>query len=50
MPAPTPYAGIPLSMAHLCELEVAPLELMEIAAKAGLASVGLRTNPAAAGG
>ncbi len=50
MPAPTSYAGIPLSMAHLCELAVAPLELMGIAAKAGFASVGLRTNPAAAGG
>ena len=44
------YADAPLSMAHLCELDTPPAELISIAAKAGLASVGFRTNPAAAGG
>ncbi len=41
---------IPLSLAHLSELEVPPLELIELAAQAGLASIGLRTAAASPGG
>jgi sugar phosphate isomerase/epimerase len=41
---------IPLSLAHLSELEVPPLELVELAARAGFASIGLRTSPASLGG
>lgn len=44
------YAGVPLSIAHLCELDTPPARLIEIAAAAGLATVGLRINPAVAGG
>jgi sugar phosphate isomerase/epimerase len=40
----------PLSLAHLSELEVPPAELIELAARAGFASVGLRTVAAAPGG
>ena len=40
----------PLSIAHLCELEVPPPKLIEMAAAAGLDSVGFRTRPSAAGG
>jgi len=36
----------PLSLAHLSELEVAPAALVDIAARAGFASIGLRTAPA----
>jgi len=41
---------MPLSVAHLSELEVPPLKLIEYAARAGFASIGLRTNPATPGG
>src|SRR6266850_8022730 len=41
---------IPLSLAHLSELNVPPLELVELAARAGFASIGLRTSPASPGG
>jgi sugar phosphate isomerase/epimerase len=41
---------IPLSLAHLSELDVPPLELVELAARAGFASIGLRTSPASPGG
>lgn len=44
------YANAALSMAHLCELDTPPVELIGIAAKAGIASVGLRIAPAAPGG
>jgi sugar phosphate isomerase/epimerase len=40
----------PLSLAHLSELDVPPLQLVELAAKAGFASIGLRTSPASPGG
>lgn len=40
----------PLSLAHLSELDVPPAELIELAAAAGFASVGLRTSPASPGG
>ena len=40
----------PLSLAHLSELEVAPLALVDVAARAGFASIGLRTAPAVPGG
>jgi sugar phosphate isomerase/epimerase len=39
----------PLSLAHLSELSVPPAELIEMAARAGFASVGLRTCAAAPG-
>jgi sugar phosphate isomerase/epimerase len=39
----------PLSLAHLSELDVPPLELVEMAAQAGFASIGLRTRQAAPG-
>jgi sugar phosphate isomerase/epimerase len=42
-------SDVPLSLAHLSELDVPPLELVEIAARAGFASIGLRTAPAAPG-
>jgi sugar phosphate isomerase/epimerase len=42
----TPADTIPLSLAHLSELAVPPLELVELAARAGFASIGLRTSPA----
>jgi sugar phosphate isomerase/epimerase len=42
--------AIPLSLAHLSELDVPPLELVELAARAGFASIGLRTSPASPGG
>lgn len=47
---PRSYAGVPLSLAHLCELDVPPPDLIELSAKAGFASVGLRTHAAAPGG
>ena len=43
-------SDIPLSLAHLSELDVPPLELVELAARAGFASIGLRTSPASPGG
>lgn len=43
-------ATTPLSLAHLSELEIAPADLIELAARAGFASVGLRTVAAAPGG
>lgn len=46
----TILANIPLSLAHLSELDVPPLRLVELAAKAGFASIGLRTSPASPGG
>lgn len=39
-----------LSLAHLSELAVAPADLVELAAKAGLASISLRTMAASPGG
>ncbi len=39
-----------LSLAHLSELEVAPRELLTLAKKAGLATIGLRTMAASPGG
>lgn len=47
MSNPTP---MPLSIAHLSELDLPPPDLIDLAARAGFASVGLRTNPAAPGG
>lgn len=44
------YANVPLSIAHLCELDVAPAELIEYAATAGISSVGLRIAHASPGG
>jgi sugar phosphate isomerase/epimerase len=41
---------IPLSLAHLSELDVPPGDLIELAAGAGFASIGLRTCRAAPGG
>ena len=46
----TTASDMPLSIAHLSELEVAPLDLVELAARAGFSSIGLRTNPASPGG
>lgn len=43
-------APMPLSIAHLSELDLPPPDLVDLAARAGFASVGLRTNPAAPGG
>lgn len=45
-----PADTIPLSLAHLSELDVPPLELVALAARAGFASIGLRTSPASLGG
>ena len=42
--------NVPLSLAHLSELDVPPFELVELAARAGFASIGLRTSPASPGG
>ena len=42
--------NVPLSLAHLSELDVPPLQLVDLAAKAGFAAVGLRTSPASPGG
>jgi sugar phosphate isomerase/epimerase len=42
--------NVPLSLAHLSELDVPPLQLVQLAAKAGFAAVGLRTSPASPGG
>jgi sugar phosphate isomerase/epimerase len=42
--------NVPLSLAHLSELHVPPLKLVELAAKAGFASIGLRISPASPGG
>lgn len=44
------YENAPLSMAHLCELDTPPAELISLAAEAGIASVGFRVSPAAPGG
>jgi sugar phosphate isomerase/epimerase len=41
---------MPLSIAHLSELDLPPPDLIDLASRAGFASVGLRTNPAAPGG
>ncbi|MGI9522080.1 MAG: sugar phosphate isomerase/epimerase family protein [Hyphomicrobiaceae bacterium] len=43
-------ASTPLSLAHLSEIEVAPLALLEAAAEAGFSSIGIRTSPASPGG
>ena len=43
-------SDVPLSLAHLSELDVPPLELVELAARAGFASIGLRTSRSSAGG
>lgn len=40
----------PLSLAHLSELDLTPDVLAEVAARAGFASIGLRTIPAIPGG
>ncbi len=40
----------PLSFAHLSELQVPPLDLVDLAARAGFASIGLRIAPAVAAG
>ena len=50
MPRADSYANVPLSIAHLCELDVAPAELIEYAASAGISSVGLRIAHASPGG
>ncbi len=42
--------GIPLSLAHLSEIETPPLALIDAAATGGFASIGLRTSPASPGG
>jgi sugar phosphate isomerase/epimerase len=42
--------AMPLSIAHLSELDTPPLDYIEFAAGAGFASIGLRTHPAAPGG
>jgi sugar phosphate isomerase/epimerase len=41
---------MPLSIAHLSELDTPPLDYIKFAAAAGFASIGLRTHPAAPGG
>ena len=41
---------LPLSIAHLSLLDVAPPDLVDLAARAGLASVGVRVTAAAPGG
>ena len=50
MPRAKSYANVPLSIAHLCELDVPPAELIEYAATAGLSSVGQRIAHASPGG
>ena len=50
MPRSKSYANVPLSIAHLCELDIAPAQLIEYAASAGLSSVGLRIAHASPGG
>ena len=50
MPRAKNYAHLPLSVAHLCELDLAPATLIEHAATAGFASVGVRIARASAGG
>lgn len=40
----------PLYLAHLCELDMPPAGLIDLAAAAGLASVGLRTSASSPGG
>ena len=47
---PAPSDAPPLSFAHLSELEVGPPALIDLAAQAGFASVGIRTNAATPGG
>jgi sugar phosphate isomerase/epimerase len=47
---PATLATLPLSVAHLSELEVPPPQLIEFSARAGFASVGLRVSPAVPGG
>jgi len=46
----TPDPAIPLSFAHLSELDTPPLALVDLAAAAGIASLVLRMHPAAPGG
>jgi sugar phosphate isomerase/epimerase len=43
-------ATTPLSLAHLSELQVPPRDLVDLAARAGFASIGLRIAPAVPGG
>ncbi|MGH6816014.1 MAG: sugar phosphate isomerase/epimerase family protein [Hyphomicrobiaceae bacterium] len=50
MDRPTSYVDASLSLAHLCELETPPADLIEFAARAGFASVGLRVSAASPGG
>ena len=50
MPTAPKFADAPLSLSPLCELEVPPLDLIDMAARAGFASVGFRILPAAPGG
>ena len=47
---PPPIDTMPLSLAHLSELDVPPADLIDLAAAAGFASVGLRTSAASPGG
>lgn len=47
---PVLAADIPLSLAHLSELDTPPLQLLALAAEAGFASIGIRAMAAAPGG
>ena len=46
---PPKLSKIPLSIAHLSELEVPPPDLIELSAKAGFSSVGRRIAPGRGG-
>jgi sugar phosphate isomerase/epimerase len=50
MPQASFSPDAPLSLAHLSEIDVPPLELVAAAARGGFSSVGLRTAPAVLGG
>ena len=50
MPTPKYPRDVPLSLAHLSEIDVPPAELITMAGRAGFSSVGFRTAPASPGG
>jgi sugar phosphate isomerase/epimerase len=44
------FADVPFSLAHLSEIDVAPVELLEASRAAGISSIGVRLAPASPGG
>lgn len=50
MSTPAKFADAAFSLAHLSEIDAAPLDLLAAASRAGIASIGVRLAPASRGG